>query len=161
VHTKRPLRTGTNANDYCTLDSGIEQKRRMMQRYDGQGSPLEHLEKCRTLWMMTPPEEWPHHFIHTLEGIPENWYVDQELRRGTAEWTILQQNFTVTFSFEHENPNIDSTLKQIRGVIFIKEPEVELMTEDQQQNRQTVKELLSCYHVQEEAPDEEDPQTFR
>jgi hypothetical protein len=42
--------------------------------------------------------------------------------RGTAEWTVLQQNFTVTFSFEHENPNIDSTLKQIRGVIFIKEP---------------------------------------
>jgi hypothetical protein len=42
-------------------------------------------------------------------------------------------------------------------VIFIKELEVELMTEEQQQNRQTVKELLSCYHVQEEAPDEDDP----
>jgi hypothetical protein len=93
-----------------------------MQRYDGQGTPTEHLEKCRTLWRMTPPEEWPHHFIHTLEGIPTNWYVDQELHRGTAEWTTLQQNFIVTFSFEHENPNIDSTLKQIRGVIFIKEP---------------------------------------
>jgi hypothetical protein len=37
------------------------------------------------------------------------------------------------------------------------EPEVELMIEDQQQNRQTVKELLSCYHVQEEALDEDDP----
>jgi hypothetical protein len=129
----------------------------MMQRYDGQGSPVEHLEKCRTLWMMTPPEEWPHHFIHTLEGIPENWYVDQELRRGTAEWTTLQKKFVVTFSFEHENPNMDLALKQIRGVIFIQEPEVELITEYQQQNRQTVKELLSCYHVQEEAPDEDDP----
>jgi hypothetical protein len=32
-------------------------------------------------------------------------------------------------------------------MIFIKEPEVELMTKEQQQNRQTVKELLSCYHV--------------
>jgi hypothetical protein len=63
----------------------------------------------------------------------------------------------VTFSFEHENPNIDSELKQIRGVIFIKEPEVELMTKDQQQNRQTVKELFPCYHVQEEVPNEEDP----
>jgi hypothetical protein len=98
---------------------------------------------------MTPPEEWPHHFIHTLEGIPENWYVDQEMHRGTTEWTTLQQNFVVTFSFEHENPNIDSTLKKIKGVIFIDEPEVELMTEYQQQNRQTVKELLSCYHVEE------------
>jgi len=71
-------------------------------------------------------------------------------------WTTLQQNFTVTFSFEHEKPNIDATLKHIRGIIFIKEPEVELIIEEQQQNKQLVKELLSCYHVQEEAPDEDD-----
>jgi hypothetical protein len=72
----------------------------------------------------------------------------------------LQQNFTVTFSFENENPNIDVTLKKIRGVIFIKEPEIELITEEQQWNKQIVKELLSCYHVQEEAPDEDDPTIF-
>jgi hypothetical protein len=36
------------------------------------------------------------------------------------------------FSFKHENPNIDATLKQIRGMIFIKEPEVKLITEEQQ-----------------------------
>jgi hypothetical protein len=85
-----------------------------MQRYDGQGKPVEHLEKCKAQWRMTPPEEWPHHFIHTLEGIPGNWYIDQEMRRGTTEWTTLQQNFVVTFSFEHENPNMDSTLKLIQ-----------------------------------------------
>jgi hypothetical protein len=96
---------------------------------------------------MTPLEEWSHHFIHTLEVIPVNWYVDQELRRGIAKWTTLQRNFIVTFSFEHENPNMDSTLKYIRWVIFIQEPEVELITYYQQENRQTVKELLSCYHV--------------
>ena len=44
--------------------------------------------------------------------------------------------------------------------MFIKEPEVELMTEDQQQNKQTVKELFSCYHVQEKAPDEDDPRNI-
>ena len=106
---------------------------------------------------MTPQEEWPHNFVHTLEGIPENWYTDQELHRRNSSWIVLQQNFTITFSFEHENPNIDATLKQIRGVIFIKEPEVELITEEQQHNKQTTKELLSCYHVQEEVPDEDDP----
>ena len=42
-------------------------------------------------------------------------------------------------------------------MIFIDESEVELMTKYKQQNRQTVKELLSCYHVEEEALDEEDP----
>jgi hypothetical protein len=77
---------------------------------------------------MTPPEEWPHHFIHTLEGIPKNWYVDQELCIGTAKWKTLQQNFIVTFPFEHENPNMDLALKQIRGGIFVDQPEVELMT---------------------------------
>jgi hypothetical protein len=54
----------------------IEQKNNKQQKYDGQGVPTEHLEECRTLWKMTPPEEWPHHFIHTLEGIPTNWYTD-------------------------------------------------------------------------------------
>jgi hypothetical protein len=71
-------------------------------------------------------------------------------------WTVLQQNFTVNFSFEHENPNIDASLKQIRGLIFIKEPEFELITEEQQWNKQAFKELLSCYHVQKEEPDEYD-----
>jgi hypothetical protein len=99
------------------------------------------------MWRMTPPKEWPHHFIHTLEGIPTNWYIDQELSKGTTTSTTLQQNFTITFSFEHENPNIDAALKQIRGIIFIEEMEIELITEEQQWNKHTVKELLSCYHV--------------
>jgi hypothetical protein len=46
-------------------------------------------------------------------------------------------------------------------VIFIQEPEVKLITEEQQQNRQTVKELLSCYHVQEEVLEEEDPRDIQ
>jgi hypothetical protein len=52
---------------------------------------------------------------------------------------------------------MDSTLKQIIGSTFIQEPYVELITKYQQQNRHIVKELLSCYHVQEEAPNEYDP----
>jgi len=42
-------------------------------------------------------------------------------------------------------------------MIFINEPEVEIMTEYQQQNKNIVKYLLSCYHIEEEAPDEDDP----
>jgi hypothetical protein len=79
------------------------------------------------------------------------------LCKGTTTWRTLQQKFTITFSFEYEKPKIDAALKQIRGVIFIKELEIEFITEEQQQNKKTVKELLSCYHVQEEAPDEDDP----
>jgi hypothetical protein len=47
----------------------------------------------------------------------------------------LQQNLTITFSFEHEKPKIDATLKWIRGVIFIEEPKIELITEEQQRNK--------------------------
>jgi hypothetical protein len=81
--------------------------------------------------------------------------------RGTIEWTTLQQKIVVTLSFEHENPNIDSPLKKIISVIFIDEPEVEIVIEYQQKNRQAIKELLSFYHVEEEAPNEEDPHNIQ
>jgi hypothetical protein len=84
---------------------------------------------------LTPPDEWPHHFIHTLEGILANWYTNQELHKETATWITLQHNFTVTFSFEHENPNIDAAPKQTREVMFIKELEFKLITEEQQWNK--------------------------
>jgi hypothetical protein len=51
---------------------------------------------------------------------------------------------------------MDSTLKLIHEILFTNEPEVEIMTKYQQKNRQTIKESLSCYHVEEEALDEDD-----
>jgi len=86
-----------------------------------------------------------------------NLYMDQEMHKGNKTWVTLQQNFTVTFSFDHENPKIDSALKRIRNIIFIEELEVEAITEVHQWNKHTVMDILSCYHVQEEAPDEDDP----
>jgi hypothetical protein len=47
-------------------------------------------------------------------------------------------------------------LKLIYGMIFINEPIVEIMIKYQQKNIQIVKELLSCYHVEEEETDEDD-----
>jgi hypothetical protein len=52
-------------------------------------------------------------------------------RPRIAQRKCKLDSIIVTFSFEHENPNIDATLKQIIGVIFIKEPKLELMTEEQ------------------------------
>jgi hypothetical protein len=67
--------------------------------------------------------------LHPYTGRNSNKLV---CRPGTAQrhckMDNITTNFIVTFSFEHENPNMDSTLKQIRGVIFIDEPEVALMT---------------------------------
>jgi hypothetical protein len=68
---------------------GVEHTGNKQPKYDGLGTPAERLEVCKTLWKMTPPEEWSHHFIHILEGIPTNWYTDQEMRKGTKTWEIL------------------------------------------------------------------------
>jgi hypothetical protein len=71
------------------ISFGTKQRSNQRKKYDGQRAPTEHLEKCRALWKMTLPEEWPHHFVHTLEGIPSYLYTNQELHRGTTRWKIL------------------------------------------------------------------------
>jgi hypothetical protein len=50
-----------------------------------------------------------------------------ELCREIANWEELQQNFVITFSFEHENPEIDTSLKLVKERIF-EEPEFESVT---------------------------------
>jgi hypothetical protein len=69
-----------------------EQEHRYEEKYEGFGQPQEHVDKCIVQWRLVPPEEWPHHFIHTLEGIPKNWYTEQEQHRETANWEEIQQN---------------------------------------------------------------------
>jgi hypothetical protein len=51
-----------------------EQENMVLEKYDGFGQPKEHVDKCTVQWRLVPLEEWPHHFIHTLEDIPKNWY---------------------------------------------------------------------------------------
>jgi hypothetical protein len=61
-----------------------------------------------------------------------------ELHKGTGNWINLQQNFVITFAFEHENPMMDATLKLIRENIF-EEPKVSIVTYYQNQNRKIVR----------------------
>jgi hypothetical protein len=103
--------TITECKRLLCIRFGVEQIGNKQHKYDRLGTPTKHLEECKTLWKMMPLEEWSHHFIHTLEGISTNWYMDQEMRKETKTWVPLQHNFTVTFSFEHENPNMNMALK--------------------------------------------------
>jgi hypothetical protein len=64
----------------------------------------------------------------------------------------MKKNFVITFGFEHETPEIDKTLKLVRDWIF-EEPKVDIVIGYQNQKRQTVRQLIYCYHVAEE----EDP----
>jgi hypothetical protein len=56
----------------------------------------------------------------------------------------------ITISFDDESPKIDMKMKVVRERIF-EEPEVDIVTT--YQKKQTVRQLLHCYHVTEE----EDP----
>jgi hypothetical protein len=53
---------------------GIEKENKYMEKYDGIRQPREHIDISIIQWRLVPPEEWSHHFIHTLESIPRNWY---------------------------------------------------------------------------------------
>jgi hypothetical protein len=63
----------------------------------------------------------------------------------------------ITFSFENEILEIDTTLKVVRDRIF-EEPEVEIVTNYQNPKKQTIRELLHYYHdIEEEDPSKENP----
>jgi hypothetical protein len=53
----------------------------------------------------------------------------------------MQNNFVITFYFEHENPEINTTMKVIRDKIF-EEPKFEIIPTYQNRTRQTFKELF-------------------
>ena len=49
-------------------------------------------------------------FIHTMDTIPKNWYLELEMHKETRKWDELTQMFKVTFTFEYESPLLDAAL---------------------------------------------------
>ena len=70
-----------------------------VQKYVGLIYPLDHVAQCITTWSIMSMEEWAHWFIHMLDTIPKNWYIELEMRRGIADWEEMVSNFKVTFIF--------------------------------------------------------------
>jgi hypothetical protein len=54
------------------------------QKYIGESDPTGHVESCRALWCSVPEIEWTHRFIHMLDTILKNWYLELEMRRETT-----------------------------------------------------------------------------
>lgn len=81
-------------------------------RYVEQSSPQGHIDYCVMVWKekLIPEEEWVHIFFQTLEIVPTNWYVQQELRCSTGTWSRLVDYFLDTFSFESEDFLLDCAL---------------------------------------------------
>jgi len=128
-----------------------------MQKYTGESDPIGHMERCMTLWRLVPEIEWSHIFIHTLDTTLKNWYLELEMHKDTTIWEELTQRFEISFTFEHESPSIDTTLKEIQTKIFL---EVEMMEIvpicSDHKDKMTVKKILECYNVTKEEYEEED-----
>jgi predicted acetyltransferase len=105
-----------------------------------------------------PRKEWTHRFIHTLDTIPKNWYLELEMHRDTTDWDYITQRFQVTFTFQNESPLISTTLQVIKQKIFTEEESMEVISVCNTHNASMmVHKLLECYNVTQEDQDDEDP----
>jgi hypothetical protein len=103
-----------------------------------------------------------HIFIHTLDTIPKNWYLELEMHRETTRWEDLVQRFIVTFTFKHESPSIDVVLQAIQSNIILEEGTMEVVSMCSVHRANiNVHELLECYNVAKEEQDEEDPRNVQ
>jgi hypothetical protein len=135
---------------------GRSEQYRPLQKYDERGNPRNHINDCVTNWRLVPPREWTHYFIHTLEGIPSNWYKEEELRKETVSWGTMHHKFINTFAFESENPWVDIELQRIKRKIF-EEYGVDKVTIDRDYRKETLEQLVYCYHVTVDEEVEENP----
>jgi hypothetical protein len=65
-----------------------------------------------------------HNFVHTLDTVPKNWYLELEVHRGTIDWEELSQNVKVTFSLESYSTLINASFQVIRSNIFMEEEHI-------------------------------------
>jgi hypothetical protein len=54
--------------------------------YTGQSRPKDHVKNCEEAWSNIPQEQWVHKFINTLDTMPINWYIQEEMCLTTADW---------------------------------------------------------------------------
>ena len=69
-------------------------------------------------WGEIPQSEWVHIFIHTLDVIPMNLYLEMEMQHETADYDEMKDIFLLTFSFEDRFECIDEALQEIKETIF-------------------------------------------
>ena len=103
-------------------------------------------------WQEYLRKEWVHHFIHTLDMMPRNWYTYVELQQGTLEWEEIATSFTHAFQFVDDHPIIDATLKVMKEKIF---EEIPFLVTNFNQYNTTIHHWMEYYNVTGE-PDDDD-----
>lgn len=90
----------------------------IIEHYSRLTDPREHILICGYVWNELPREVWTHMFVHTLDAIPRNWYVQLELHRETISWEGLTSNFIHTFSTYEDDLMVDIALQLAKEKIF-------------------------------------------
>ena len=70
----------------------------------------------------------------------------------TTTWSLMIDNFLLTFAFESEYPSVDQALQVIKSKIF---EDCTISVSAQPERAIQLKEALECYHFASE-PEEED-----
>ena len=124
---------------------------------------MEPVTQCITAWNKVPNQEWTHLFVHTLDTISKNQYLELEVCRENVDMKELTHNFKVTFSFKDDAPLIDSSLQAIKNNKFSSEDSIELVPVcSVHRYSMTVEEVFHCYNVAKEDQEEDkDPRNVK
>ena len=93
-------------------------------------------------------------FIHTLNIIPKNWYIQLELRQETVSWNDLTTNFITAFNTYDEDVMVDIVLQLIKEKVFEGVEESEDYLPDW---ALFSKQVVECYKVEESKPKQDEP----
>ena len=92
-----------------------------------------------------------HNFIHSLDTIPQAWYLIEEKKRGTGTWQVVAEKFMQCFSFKGETKLVIDALQALKRVLFfpyIQEDEEKPLLE------QIIKQSVACKWIGSEMDDE-------
>ena len=122
-------------------------------RYQWTSDPRAHLKSCEEQWrgLGYPQELWVHQFIHSLDTIPQAWYLEEERKMGTGSWREVIDKFFRCFSLEGETELVTRALQAIKGVLFLRDPELDGGTFAP---RPEVKRELSCQQIDDDPKDD-------
>ena len=69
------------------------------KKYDDHKDLRKHLAHWIAAWGVEPQPEWMHMFFHSLEMIPQQWYLKTELRHRTTNWDEMIEGFLLTYNY--------------------------------------------------------------
>jgi hypothetical protein len=94
-----------------------------------------------------------HNFINTLDTMPINWYLQEELCLATSDWYNMTQNFVATFSFESQYPSVDQAIQVVIHKLFEEAPNLHTEQEEDEWT-EPIQKLQGYYNINVDEDDD-------